>query len=196
MPIQEGVVFSSADLARPCGVLFDAPCRTSAEDRRTWSAALPAMTIDMTENSRTIVVLVCTRAARSWNPATRNYAFDPAEDYIVAAFSVAAGYGAPFTPGAVARAWLDADMAEEPRPIAGIEVDLVQAFRCSQQGCNVSSIGGMRIVTLHENGHTRTDVMQSAELRTNGYRYGWRGGSFPGSLTSRRWGGTKPADRS
>ena len=47
------------------------------------------MTIDMTENSRTIVVLVCTRQVRSWDPAARNYAFDPAEDYIVAAFSAA-----------------------------------------------------------------------------------------------------------
>jgi hypothetical protein len=204
MPIQEILVWNKSALKRPEGVLFDPPCKTKAEDLALWDACHAAHEAEM-ENGHYIMVVVQTRNVRDWNRQKKQFDFAPAEDYIVASYSIDPSLGVNYDAGTVSRNWLLQQYTvrnpnETPKPRKGLAkllgkkkaapgstVDftadprIIPIFRCSDQGCNLTTTGILKMSNMHmQNGQTRAEAYNTASNAiTSGQKYGWLGGTFP-----------------
>lgn len=191
MPIQEALVWEPSQLERPAGVLFDPPCATKDDDAAQWGALLRDMLRCM-EMGDYIMALIQTRNTRSWNDRARQYDFKPSEDYLVAAYRVSAEIGTPYSPGRVGRQWLDAVHAQQVGKFVEPDPYSIQLFQCSAKGCNLTTVGVMKLITFHTGkGMAYAQAFTTAkDAIADGLKFGWRGGSFPpiGSIGRARSG--------
>jgi hypothetical protein len=206
MPIQEILIHQPSDLAKPGGVdPFSAPCTTKNDDIAAWNALIPDLTKEMEENGRNIMVLYQTRNGRSWNDISKNYVLETGDqgDYMIAAYSVSNKVGLNYKPGTIISVWFDNNYAEHAGTdhfgtVSGdlsksspvLSSDVVQLFRCSDKGVNLSAKGSLSMVNFHmKNGQ----ILPQAYITTkNTYtKYGWTGGSFSRPTTS-KWVSAKP----
>lgn len=127
------------------------------------------------------MALVQTRNTRSWNSRIRQFDFSPAEDYLVAAFAVSSGIGARYTPGWVAMQWLDLVHARQVDGAMSPNADAIQVFQCSAKGCNLTTVGLMKLITFHgKSGKSSAEPISITKGSiADGLKYGWRGGAFP-----------------
>jgi hypothetical protein len=206
MPIQEILVHKSSELACPGGIdPFSAPCTTKNDDIAAWNALIPDLTREMDENGRNIMVLYQTRNGRTWNDNRKNYVLETGDqgDYMIAAYSLSNAVGRSYRPGIIVGFWFDNNYAEHAGTdhfgtvssglqgsAPNLSADVVQVFRCSDKGVNLSAKGSLSMVNFHmQNG----SILPQAYITTkNTYtKYGWRGGSFGQSKTS-KWVVAKP----
>jgi hypothetical protein len=180
MPIQELLVSRDAQLARPHGVLFDPPCKTRDEDIQSWNDMVPAMAGELAKK-RLIMVLVQTRNTRTWDATDKQYQFNAPEDYIVASYSCSPELGAPYIPGTVSGRWLVGKAKDNEGRTMGLDSDMIHMFQCSAQGCNLSTVGLLKLTKFHmTNGKTSVEAFNSAKTAiSDGQKFGWRGGAFP-----------------
>lgn len=191
MAIQEAFLFgSSAQLARPCGVGFGAPCASREADSAMWLRARPAMREYLSQGAA-IGILVQTRNTRAWNEETKNYSFSYDEDYLVAAYGVSAQLGRPWRPGLLIMEWLGLfvfgrKLSQEFVKTEGID----QIFQCSPKGCKLTKGTAMHMVNFHTGkgeshgtaiAATTMDMLKPTKQGQNVQRNtsGWLGGEFP-----------------
>lgn len=191
MPIQEALVRSVPDLERPSGVLFDPPCATRDSDLKSWKFMIPMLAQEW-RDGREIMVLVQCRNTRDWDSNRKNFAFNPSEDYLIAAYSVAPSLGKPYRPCLCSEAWLD----EKMNGTSTGTNDMYQVFQCSPRGCNLSVVGATRLFNFHmENGNTSVEASSLTKGSFLARKYGWQGGAFPPrwmSAKPRQWVPAKP----
>jgi hypothetical protein len=183
MPIQEGVVFNPNTLDRPCGVLFDPPCRTRNEDIAQWNAIIPDLQVQMRRERRHIAILVQCRNTRAWNRTKRNFDFNAAEDYLMAAYSISDQFALPFRPNSVAERWLNdvynrTNTWNPPRQQGLISEDIYKMFQCSEQGCNltVGSTGSTIKIYMTTEGLSRAEAFTRTKGDFLKPKFGWQGG--------------------
>ncbi|CAO3415054.1 hypothetical protein [Azospirillum doebereinerae] len=163
---------------RPYGVLFDPACRTRDTDLANYAAILPLIKSEV-RRGRFIATIVQTRNTRSWSATKRNYDYVPADDYLMAVYSVDPSACTPYVPGAVAAAWLGRTIAIEARQSVAADDKMVQLFQCSDQGCRLSTVGVMKLITFRMKTHNRADAVTWAKGEVgNAAKYGWRGGTL------------------
>lgn len=162
MPLQEAIIFGpTANLVNPAGVGFGAPVRTAKKDQEMWTKETPNFRLALKEGDA-IGLLVQTRNGREFDKGKRNPSFNYEEDYIVAAFRLAANLGVPWKPGLMIMHWVNLFSygrkgMEKYRATAGID----QFFQCTPAGCKLSRNGPMIMVEQHEkNGSSRGEAMQ------------------------------------
>ena len=180
MPIQELLVSRDSELGRPHGVLFDPPCKTRDEDLQFWNSMIPAMSGELAKK-RLIMVLVQTRNTRTWDAKAKQYQFNAPEDYIIASYSCSPDVGAPYVPGTVAERWLMRVEKESEGRTQKLDSDMIHMFQCSAQGCNLSTVGLLKLTKFHmTNGKSRAEAFSTAKGAIgDGQKFGWRGGAFP-----------------
>lgn len=206
MPIQEILIHQPSDLACPGGIdPFSAPCTTKDQDIATWNALIPDLAKEMEQNGRNIMVLFQTRNGRTWNDTKKNYVLETGDqgDYMIAAYSLSNKVGTNYKPGTVVGFWFDNNYAEnagtdrfgtvssgltKSSPI--LSSDVIQVFRCSDKGVNLSAKGSLSMVNFHMN---NGQILPQAYITTkNTYtKYGWLGGTFSRPTTS-QWVSAKP----
>jgi len=181
MPIQEALVWQRSQIARPGGVLFDPECKSKAQDIAAWNELIPHMRREIAAD-RYVMALIQTRNTRAWSANDMQYAFKPAEDYLVAAYLVSSSIGNPYAPSTIAHAWLNRVLATQSGRTLGINQDHIHMFQCSAQGCNLTTVGLTRLISFHEKGgKTHSQAISLAQSAiVDGQKYGWRGGAFPG----------------
>jgi hypothetical protein len=181
LPIQEALVWQRAPLSRPGGVLFDPACTTREADLKLWDDMIPMMEVELS-SGRFIMVLIQTRNTRLWNAKRHEYDFKPADDYIVASYSLSPDIGRPYIPGTVAQAWLNRVLTLQSGRTSGIDANIIHMFQCSDKGCNLSVVGQTKLINFHmKGGKTVSDATSAAQdAICNGLKFGWRGGVFPG----------------
>lgn len=190
MPIQEALVWKPEQLAAPDGVSFEPPCKTKDQDIKIWNDTVPHMAAELGKG-RYIMVLVQTRNTRTWSPSYKRYLFNPPEDYIIAAYSVSSSLGKPYQAGTVAYRWLDQVKATSDQRTMGLDADMIHIFQCSSQGCNLSTVGLMKLITFKTKaGAGHAEAMSFAkDAIGNREKFGWRGGAFPGLESVETGGG-------
>ena len=206
MPIQEILIHDPSQLAAPAGIEpFSAPCSTKQEDIEAWTALIPTLTKEMEENGRNIMVLFQTRNNRSWSDELKNYQLVTGDqgDYMIAAYSLSNTVGINYRPGTVISFWFDNNYAEHAgtdkfgsvssglqRSSPTKSTDIVQLFRCSEKGVNLSSKGSLSVINFHMN---QGQILPQAYITTRNTftKYGWIGGNFSRPQSS-KWVSAKP----
>lgn len=187
MPVQEALVTSADQLDRPGGVAFDPPCKSKDEDLRAWRALQPGLA-DQFKSGRVIMALIQTRNTRDWDDKAKNFAFKPAEDYLIAAYSVARKLGSPYVSGSCSKHWLEGALAKQTgAQVDRGSIDMFPVFQCSAQGCNLSFTGVTRLITFHQKQGLPLVEASAEALGSIGdaVKFGWRG-SFPAGWVSAR----------
>lgn len=206
MPIQEILIHDPSQLAAPAGIEpFSAPCSTKQEDIEAWNALIPTLTKEMEDNGRNIMVLFQTRNNRSWSDQLKNYQLVTGDqgDYMIAAYSLSNTVGINYRPGTVVSFWFDNNYAENAgtdkfgsvssglqRSSPTKSSDIVQLFRCSEKGVNLSSKGSLSVINFHMN---QGQILPQAYITTRNTftKYGWIGGNFSRPQSS-KWVSAKP----
>jgi hypothetical protein len=99
MPIQEYLVRSPAELASPGGLTSPGWSKTQAAEIVCWQAATRGLWAEMRAGRYIMVMVFVRTGVAKWNDASKNFAFDPKMDAILAAYSVAPSVGQPYKPG-------------------------------------------------------------------------------------------------
>lgn len=181
MPLHEILVWNKSQLARPAGVLFDPPVKSRLEDEQAWKLMMPDMGQQIS-SGRFIIVLVQARGTRIWNSMDDQYTFKPAEDYVVAAYSVSGDIGNPYTPGTIARVWLNRQLDLQSGTTRGLTSSYTHMFQASSKGCEFSTLTQLKLIKFNlASGAKHAEAVISAQnAMSEGLKYGWRGGAFPG----------------
>lgn len=197
MPIQEALVLSLADLPAPSGVSFGPPCASKDADQDAWTKLLPGLAAQMGQG-RSIMALIQTRSTRAWSATAKNYDFKPAEDYLVAAYSLSPKLGSPYVPGSCSRHWINnAYVSQQGQAPDNGTIDQFLVFQCSPQGCKLSFNGVMQLTKFNmKSGAPQVQASTAAmDSITDAAKFGWRG-SFPTRWVSasvpRGWKSAKP----
>jgi hypothetical protein len=189
MPLQEAMVWGrTTPLARPAGAGFGAPCASKENDAKVWMRAIPKLRKAL-ENGHFVGVLVQTRNHRPWDDDIKNYRFTYAEDYMVAAYTIAPALGSPWLPGRMIMDWLNLFSftragAVQYQPTAGLD----QVFQCSPAGCKLSKLGAATLMRMfNSNGSSQGEAYAMSlgnflrpenKARTGRVDAGWLGGDF------------------
>jgi hypothetical protein len=183
MPLQEALVLSPDDFSRPAGVAFDPKCQTAKEDRKSWAAMFDPLLAEWAKG-RYIMCLIQARSSRAWDADANNFKFVPAEDYLVAAYSVIPGLGKPYKPGIVAQTWFNKTIREQRGAVVPPGLSMLQMWQCLPQGCKLSAVGVMTmIMSFTKAGSPDGEaVIKARNQFAQGDKWGWKGGSFPQHL--------------
>src|ERR1041385_1841701 len=134
MAVQEALVLFPGQIDRPAGVAFDPPCKTAKEDIKSWTAMREAFLSECAKG-RYIMCLIQARNTRTWDDKANNFAFNPAEDYLIAAYTLAPELGTPYTPGIVIDRWLNKTIADQTTGKSlPANLDMIHMWQCSEQG--------------------------------------------------------------
>ncbi len=183
MPIQEALVMTEEDLRAPCGVSFDVPgdkFGVKEHDRESWAAEYDATAGTLRMGGWVVIVLIQTRNVRKWSPMRRQFAFVPAEDYLVSAWLVEERHFKSYRPGMILERWFgEAEEALGLERGSDLEGGIYKFWNCHAKSCKLSLQGPVFMIkNLAGKSHAEA-VTTAKNSFVNSQLFGWKGGTLP-----------------
>lgn len=181
---------SPAELASPGGLTSPGWSKTQAAEIACWQAATRGLWAEMRAGRYIMVMVFVRTGVAKWDEASKNFAFDPKMDALLAAYSVAPSVGQPYKPGTCLEMFVKSTVAASAMGAAASEArarrvsDAVYlAFQMPEDTSPIHfqqvGVVGM-LKSLEKGGQPFVEAsINTANSFIRKEKFGWKGGVFP-----------------